>query len=269
MQQNPDTHHYTPLDWVFPPKCMSCRMIFAPAHNNRYKWICDNCLPLLSAVPEPVCSICGYPSGYEAAKDNEIGEAPPSDSRHGSDTENAPFCTACRGRSMYFTNHRAVFVYDDVIRDLIFDIKYRSRRRTAVGLGHVSADIIKDWKINGDYIIPVPLFKSKKRNRGFNQAADLFHPLSEQAQIPIADDLLIRVKNTAPQSGLSSRAREHNLLDAFKINGKTYNIADKDFILVDDIYTSGATMNGCAKILTENGASSVSCISLSMALSFG
>ena len=231
------------LRWIYPPKCISCRTIFAPVHNAPRPWICDNCKPLFTPVPNPICHRCGHPKISENAS-----------------------CLSCQNRHFYFESHRAAFVYDGVVRDLIHNIKFRNERQIAEGLGHLFAEVIRDFGFNGDYIIPVPLYPAKKRVRGFNQASVLARPLSDVLEIPIVENMIKRVKKTAPQSGLSVPGREQNLSDAFKFNGKKYDITDKMILLVDDIFTSGATMNTCAKVFMDHNAARVICLSLSIAV---
>ena len=231
------------LDWIYPPRCMACRTLFAPVHNEEPKYICHNCEPLLVKVPDPRCTFCGYPT-----------------------TAFSDSCITCKDENFLFKSHRALFIYDGVLRELILDIKFRSRRRTAIGLGLIFAKAVQDWDfIKCDYLVPVPLHFSKKRSRGFNQAEVLAQPLAEALDIPLACNMLKRVKKTAPQMGLSGPAREQNLFGAFIINPKRYE-AGRRILLVDDIFTSGATMNACAKILLENGAKEVHCLSLSFAV---
>ena len=231
------------LNWIYPPKCISCRTIFPPVHNVPRPWICDNCKPLFAPVPDPICHLCGHPKISDETS-----------------------CLSCQNRHFYFESHRAAFVYDNVVRDLIHNIKFRNERQAAQGLGHLFAGIARDWDLNGDYIIPVPLHPAKKRTRGFNQAAVLARPLWKAFGIPIAEDMIKRIKKTAPQSGLSVPGREQNLSDAFKFNKRKYDIANKRILLIDDIFTSGATMNTCAKLLMDNDAAKVICLSLSIAV---
>ena len=132
-------------------------------------------------------------------------------------------------------------------------------------MGHLFSEISADWDVEGDYIVPIPLHPSKKRSRGFNQAVLLAKPFAKLHGIPLAEDMLSRVKKTAPQSGLTSVARERNLLEAFKFNGKKYSAEGKTIILTDDIFTTGATFNSCAKSLLDQGAVRVVGISLSIA----
>ena len=151
-------------------------------------------------------------------------------------------------------------------------IKFRSERQMAQGLGHILAEVAEDWNvaedwgIHADYIVPIPMHPSKKRARGFNQATVLARPLSKAFGIPMAENMIKRVKKTAPQSGLSVPGREQNLSDAFAFNHNKYDITNKKILLIDDIFTSGATMNTCAKLLMDNNAANVVCLSLSIAV---
>ena len=186
-------------------------------------------------------------------------------------TERSWICINCRpllavAPADISSGCRGAFIYDDVVRDLIHDIKFRSHRRAAFGLGAIMAETINEWGLSGDYIVPVPLHPSKKRSRGFNQAAEIALPISRALGIPIANDMIRRTRKTEPQSGLSVTAREENLSDAFVFNNNKYK-SDKNprkIILFDDIFTSGATMNACKKLLTENNTKEIVCISLSI-----
>lgn len=207
------------LDWIYPPKCISCRTIFTPVHNAPRKWICKNCRPLLIPAPEPIGREC-----------------------------------------------LAAFVYDDLMRDMIHNMKFRSERRIAQGLGILFAEEAAGWGLKADVIVPVPLHPSKRRIRGFNQAEVLAKPVADALGIPIAPDMILRVKKTLPQSGLSVTAREENLMDAFTFNNKKHSAAGKRIILIDDIYTSGATMNACSEILMRSGADEIRLAALSMVI---
>jgi len=237
------------LDWIYPPRCISCRTIFTPLHNAPHRWICDNCKPLLITIASPFCLRCGHPKT--------------------SNTSNPYACLSCQSRQFHFESHRAAFVYDGVVRDMIHHIKFQNDRQAAQGLGQVLAEAAHEWGFNtsyADYIVPIPLHPSKKRTRGFNQAAILAKPLSKTLGISMAGDMIKRTKKTAPQSGLSVTGREQNLSDAFAYNKRKYDISNKKILLIDDIFTSGATMSTCAKLLMANGAVKVTCLSLSIAV---
>ena len=224
------------LDWIYPPKCVACKMLLPLVHNAPKHWICEQCKPLFTAISEPYCKVCGHPG--------------------------LP-CASCYGKTFDFEYNRAVFTYKDTVRDLIHKIKFQGQKQAAFALGDLMA---KELTVIGDYVIPVPLHKSKKRSRGFNQAAVLARPLSKSLNIPMSEDMLLRVKNTMPQSLLTSQAREDNLTGAFAYNQKKYKTPPDTLILLDDIFTSGATMNACAKVLKNNGVRRVICVSLSIAL---
>jgi len=224
------------LDWIYPPKCIACKMLLPLMHNAPKQRICKQCMPLFVAIEEPFCKVCGHPG--------------------------LP-CPSCYGKTFHFEYNRAIFRYEDTVRDLIHKMKFQGQKQAAYALGDL---IAKNLNFTGNYIIPVPLHKSKKRSRGFNQATVLAKPLSKALNIPISENLLLRVKNTMPQSQLNSHAREDNLTDAFAYNKKKYKTPPDTLILIDDIFTSGATMNACAKVLKNNGVKQVICVSLSIAL---
>jgi len=123
-----------------------------------------------------------------------------------------------------------------------------------------------DFQLEADFILPVPMHPSKVRSRGFNQAEVMARPLSKKLGIPIARDMVKRVKKTLPQSGLSAFSREQNLQGAFVYNVKKYGTGAKTVIIIDDIFTSGATMNACASVLIQNGLPAPECLSLSIAV---
>jgi ComF family protein len=202
--------------------------------------LCGHCRDLFESLPPPVCSRCGAP------------------------VRNS--CADCYGRVFYFSSNTSAFIYDDILRDLLHGIKFRGNKTAARGLGELWADIYGVNDFNGaDYLVPVPLHFEKQRERGFNQAEILAVPLSERFGIPLAVDMLIRTLYTTPQSGLSPRGRVENVSGAFQFN-QSCNINNKKILLIDDIYTTGASLNECAKILHENGASEIFCMTLSMRL---
>lgn len=240
------------LDWVYPPKCLSCRIIFPPIHNAPYPWLCNNCRPLLSPITSPFCHVCGHPVNLS------------NEAKH--------ICPSCKPGQFKFATHRAAFVYNDVIKELIHNIKFRGEKQAATGLGNLLAEEVQKWDIslneeflNADCIVPVPLHPSKKRMRGFNQSAVLAVALSKFLNIPIYEDMLKRIIKTVPQSGLSPYARRQNLIGAFTYNRKRYKVPKK-IILIDDIFTSGATMDACTEVFIKNGVGCVVGISLAIAI---
>jgi len=123
-------------------------------------------------------------------------------------------------------------------------------------MGSMMADKLKKEGFSTDIILPVPLYKQKEKERGFNQATLLCQYISKEMNIPFNIHTLIRVKNTKVMHSLTKKERQENVADAFKVvdNGV---IMEKDIVLIDDIFTTGATVNACSQLLLSNGAKSV------------
>ncbi len=193
-------------------------------------------------------------------------------------------CPACFGRRFAFESNRSVFAYDGVLRDIILDIKFHNRKQSAIGLGELWASTLDTDEpagsnVNGSnpaiissaspfqnaILVPVPMHPRKARARGFNQAEILAAALAKKTGAEMKADLLKRVVNTPPQSGLTPKSRAENVRGVFKVNGK-YKINGAKIILIDDIFTTGASLNECALILAEGGAGKITCMTLSIAV---
>ena len=178
------------------------------------------------------------------------------------------FCATCRvllvpSRTPPEGPFGAAFPYCEVLAEMLHEIKFRNKRRVAEGLGFLLAEVAAGLvPPETDCIVPVPLHRSRERARGFNQAVVLARPVAQKLHIPLRADGLVRVRKTRPQAGLSVQARENNVARAFASRG---DFAGKTVCLLDDIYTTGATMNACAQVLRENGAERVVGLSLALA----
>jgi ComF family protein len=198
------------------------------------------CAVLFEPVTAPVCKICGIPVEKEVTR-----------------------CVSCHGKTFYFANNRAAFLYDDLMRDMLHELKFRQNKQIAHSLGMLWANHIREINFNENtFLVPLPLHRKKRRERGFNQAEILTRRLSERLQIP-TEHTLDRVIDTPPQSGLHPRQRTENVKDAFSI-AKNMNARGKNYIIIDDIYTTGSSLNECAKVLCEAGAAEVTCMTLSV-----
>ncbi len=143
---------------------------------------------------------------------------------------------------------------------IIHHFKYRKKTNLAIFFGRAMASIIKSHYFlkDADTIVPVPLFWWKNLRRGYNQAALLSEIISQECNIKM-NDILKRIKNTKTQTRLNEEARRKNVLDAFRV--KQNGIKGKRVILIDDVMTTGATINECARVLKEAGAKEVySCV---------
>lgn len=157
-----------------------------------------------------------------------------------------------------FNKHLYIFKYEGKIRNLIIDYKFNDKPY----LNELFAKIIlKNAKIcrkikKYDIIIPVPIHKKRKNERGYNQSELIARKLAKNLNVELVTDSLIKQKNTLPQSTLSKKQREENVKTVYKIQNKQ-KIENKKIILLDDIYTTGATAEECSKILKQNGAKEI------------
>jgi len=158
---------------------------------------------------------------------------------------------------------QGAFVYEGLLRDIIRDIKFRSKRNHARALGRLWAGE-SGLPRRGAIFAPVPLHPSKKRERGFNQAEILARELSRGLGLPM-ENALRRIVDTPPQAGLHPAMRIENVANAFRVAPQC-TVAGKSFILVDDIYTTGASLNECARTLTAHGAKEVTWMTLAVTL---
>ena len=225
------------LSWVYPPRCMVCTDILP---QNGPKWICEDCEGLLSPIVKPVCMMCGAPMESEGAE-----------------------CSACRKRKRVYGN-TALFVYEDAVRDVVHRFKYGGCPRYAQGFAKLAAESLEDGFFGGaDALIPVPMYDKKRRRRGYNQAEEFSAALSKITGVPTLLDYLKRTKNTRPMAGLTPAERANNLAGAFAL-GKPLKF--KSVILIDDIYTTGETLDVCAGLLARGGAEQIRSLTLAVAV---
>ena len=206
--------------------------------------LCGKCWGKIDFISKPSCVICNFPFEFDLG--NDI------------------LCGACTSKKPLFTESRSVFRYNDNSKTLLQDFKYRDKTHLAPYLSllmyNIAGDILKD----ADLLIPVPLHKKRLLSRLYNQSSLLCAHLSKLSNIAFEPNGLIKHQNTKPQTGLSKKKRLKNVKNAFKINESKLNqIAGKNIILIDDVITTGATINACTKELLNNGkANKVSVISL-------
>jgi ComF family protein len=159
---------------------------------------------------------------------------------------------------------RAAGTYDGALKQAIHLLKYNSRSLLAVPLGDVLARRGRELLDSGyDVIMPVPLHARRIRQRGFNQSLALARRVGRLWGVPVAAEGLARTRWTGPQTMLPERQRLLNVRDAFRCDQTT---AEKRVLLVDDVYTSGSTVNECAKVLKRNGARRVDVLTLARTL---
>ncbi|MBQ1194321.1 MAG: ComF family protein [Lachnospiraceae bacterium] len=225
------------LDIVYPKVCPFCDGVIPMKQH-----ICVKCASKVDFVKEPRCKKCGKPVIKEEQE----------------------YCEDCGDNRHLYNCGIASFVYSDVVKKSIYRFKYHNRRDYAVAYGNMIGNHFKReidrW--GAEALIPVPIHRKKLHSRGYNQAKLLSDELSKILNIPVDNQLLIRCNDTKPQKELSVCERRRNLENAFKI---TENVVKyRKIILVDDIYTTGSTIDACARVLLECGVKEIYYISLSI-----
>jgi ComF family protein len=249
-------------DLLFPTKCRSCGVLFRPPDKDTFgnetdfgdamaPFLCPECREGFLPARSPLCPVCG-----------EIFV-----SRQGTDH----LCGACMASPRKFRKARAVGVYERGLLKAVHCLKYRGRVELADPLGKLLlAGFLGGWKPDDiDLVIPVPLHDGRMRSRGFNQSSlllrgwpDHFHSAGHDGnRLRIAPQLLRRSKPTVSQTGLGRRERRRNLRGAFAVTAPG-QVKDKRVLLVDDVYTTGATADACAGVLRKAGAVRVDVLTL-------
>lgn len=175
-------------------------------------------------------------------------------------------CSECRSMSVHYDAGYSACIYADPIKELVHLFKYGKRRYLRFFLGGLILDYLCKSADMSQYdaIVPVPLHWRRYCSRGFNQAADLAGPLSRHFRLPIVKRSLRRVRHTRPQVSLPHNERKTNIRNAFKV-ARPSKVAGKKLLLLDDVITSGATLNECARVLKRAGASKVAIVTLAHA----
>jgi ComF family protein len=214
------------LDLLFPPRCVAC--------GTGGAVLCAACRASIRAPRPPLCARCGQslallPSGRATAM--------------------CPACATGHGPQA-LTALYAASVYDGAARQAIHALKYAGRRRLAQPLGDLLAAEARRVDARPDVIVPVPLHKGRLRERGFNQAALLARRCAARLGVPCRSNLLVRVRPTPPQVGLSLVERRANVRDAFALaEGAGQSLAGKRVLLIDDVATTGSTLDAAATAL--------------------
>lgn len=218
------------FDAVLPPRCLGCGdLVPDPAR------LCAPCWSALSFITAPFCTHCGDPF-----------ELPVAGLRR---------CGACIGRPPAYDQARAALLYDDRSKRLILGLKHGDRTDTVPLLARWLAAAGHDLLAEADVIAPVPLYRWRLWRRRFNQSALLAAALGQIAAKPVILDLLQRVRATPSQGPLNARQRRRNVAGAFALGpGMAARVAGRRVLLVDDVLTTGATVEACCRPLRHAGA---------------
>jgi ComF family protein len=221
------------LDLALPPLCPACRGLVGDDGG-----LCASCWSQISFIARPFCERLGTPFGYDPGPDVLSTEAvshPPA-----------------------FARARAAVRYDDVAGALVKALKYSDRLDLAPTMGRWMAQAGRELTDEAQALVPVPLHWRRLWARRFNQAAALAAAISAANRIPVIDDALRRVRATPQQVGLARADRATNVQGAFLVpDDKQACVAGKRLVLIDDVLTSGATVDTCARALLRAGAAQV------------
>lgn len=219
------------VDFALPPRCPGCGLIVEDAHR-----FCLDCWQVLTFLGDPCCARCGLPFEYDAGADAE--------------------CGACMAHPPEFDRLRAAVAYGEIARKVALKLKYSGRPAVAETLAHFMQRQLDDAE--NAVLVPVPLHRWRIWKRGYNQSALIASALSRRSGIPAERDLVRRVKATPPLKGLGRAERALAVRGAFNVPETAKpRLKGRTVILVDDVYTSGATANACAKALKRAGAARV------------
>jgi len=221
------------LDAILPPRCLKCGEIVADPGS-----LCGRCWPELKFLGSPCCACCGLPFEFD------MGEG--------------SLCAACTAERPLYDRARAALVYDDASRDLILRFKHADRIDGAATFAGWMARAGAALIDSADIIAPVPLHRWRLVRRRYNQAAILANAIGGPRGKLVIPDLLVRRRATASQGHLGRGQRRRNVAGAFALHPRRAQVAaGARILLIDDVLTTGATAEACARVLRSSGASAV------------
>lgn len=226
---------------LFPMTCQACGIMIDSRENGE---ICATCFAKITFLTTPCCPVCGLmflKSG---------GESHP--------------CGGCKSRPPFFSKARSLVKYSEDVGVLIHNFKFRGDLSCLATFGRWAENSVFSSLSTPDYIIPVPLHAKRIQERGFNQAAllaQVFFP----GQKKKIKHILYRKKNTTSQTQLDGEHRRQNLKNCFALDPDV-EVKNKTIYIVDDVYTTGTTVNECAKVLMAAGAGCVEVVTLAMVI---
>ncbi len=234
------------IDIIYPPQCYICgKFLKKEEKEHFFHGLCTACLKRLKPLEKPICSICGVP--FDSPKDRDH------------------LCKECLSQRPWYDRARSAYYYSEPLAGAIQDLKYRSSSKMVPVLGNLLWLYFKEWtkqqKAKDPLIVPVPLHRKKLKERGYNQSLLLARKVASCSGLHLNYKSLAREKNTTTQTGLKKEERRRNVKGAFSLK-KPEAVRDRNIILVDDVFTTGQTLNECTKTLKRAGAASVSCITL-------
>ncbi len=225
---------------LLPPRCLATGAIV-----DRQGQLSAGAWSAINFISSPLCQCCGLPFAFGTEEDTEYA------------------CGACLADPPEYDRARAVFQYDDASRAMILGFKHGDRMEGAPAFAAWMARAGADLLADADLIVPVPLHRKRLLRRRYNQSAVLALALARITAIQAAVDALVRTRHTPPMGGLNRDARQRNLQGAIAVRaGREALLADRKIVLIDDVLTTGATAEACARAVRKAGAARVDMLCL-------
>jgi len=220
----------TVLDLLYPPRCVAC--------GRDDDWLCNRCVRLITVIEPPFCPTCGLPGGP---------------------------CATCRDHPLRMDRIRAVGPHQGVLQQAIHALKYGNLTAVAPRLGGLMAATWRQYGRDVDMLIPVPLHPSRQKSRGYNQSLYLARDIGLRLGLPVAPHGLRRVRTTQDQIGLGRAERRRNVEGVFDVGPSLSGAGvsspiGRHILLIDDVCTTGYTLDACAAPLLRGGVRSVSAL---------
>lgn len=229
------------VDFVLPPRC-----IVTGEMVDRQGMVSPSAWASLNFIADPQCGRCGFPFDFDSG-----------------DIQEGNTCGVCQKNPPVFHQARAALVYDDASRDIILGFKHGDQTHAVPSFLPWLMRAGEEMLEKADFLVPVPLHRWRIMRRRFNQSALMAQYLSQALHTPCLLGALTRVRATQTQGHLQVTERKRNVRNAFAVPAQYQGqIKDKNIVLIDDVYTTGATVSECAKALLKCGATSVDVLTL-------
>ena len=221
------------VELLYPKQCMSCGKVLLKIEKEL--GFCAKCIKGVKLVGDNSCLKCGKPI----------------------DDSTEELCDQCQQQNHYFVQNKGVFVYDGPVKKSMYLFKYSNRRCSGKLFAKYAARKYGKWIKNNkiEAIIPVPMHKKKMKRRGYNQAEVFADELSNLVKIPVLRDVITRERETVAMKQLRGAKRKKNLLNAFKVPENI--VLFRKVLVVDDIYTTGTTIDEISRALTGGGIAEI------------
>jgi len=231
------------VNLVYPDVCILCETEL----QFDEEYLCPGCYNAISILTPPLCTQCS----------TELPPFLPSRNK----------CSSCSSRKWYFNKCISIIRYDDTAKKIFHEIKFRKRRNILSIFSNYITQKLESFElnVNNAIIIPVPLNYNRKIERDFNQSHIIAKMVRSFYRLPCESNILKRIKQSTPQSVLNRKERLENLIGSFTVV-KPYKIRNKDILLIDDVFTTGSTVNECSRVLKESGAHTITVITIARTL---